>query len=105
MLFMNVWKVAGALQSPKVMTVGWNSPRDVLKAALYSSPSRIRILLYPQRISSLVKYLAPHNLSMSSGIRGRGGIFYGFCIECAVVHDWTELVILLIDEEERASYR
>src|SRR6266702_4682055 len=57
------------------MTVGSNSPRGVLKAALYSSPSLIQILLYPQRISNLVKYLAPQSWSMNSGIRGNGVVF------------------------------
>ena len=74
-VFMNVWKVAGALQRPKVMTVGSKSPRGVLKAALCSSPFLTRMLLYPHRMSSLVKYRAPCSLSMSSGIRGRGAAF------------------------------
>ena len=57
---------------PKNMTVGSNSPQFVLNAAFHSSPSLIRMLLYPHRTSSLVKYLAPLSLSMISEIRGRG---------------------------------
>jgi len=52
--------------------------RGVLKAVLYSSPSHIRILLYPQWMSSLVKNHAPRSLSMSSGINGIGAAF--FCV-------------------------
>jgi hypothetical protein len=74
-LFIKVWNVAGALQSPNVMTVGSNSPRGVLKAALYSLPNLIRILLYPQQISNLVKYIAPSSFSINSGIRGSGAAF------------------------------
>jgi len=53
-----VWKVAGEFVKPKNMTVGLKRPRLVLKAAFHSSPSLIRTLLYPQRTSSFVKYLA-----------------------------------------------
>ena len=71
-----VWKVAGALQSPKVITNDSYSPSGVLKAVFHSSPSRIHILLYPQRTSSLVKNRAPNNLSISSGISGMGAAFF-----------------------------
>ena len=57
---------------PKNMTVGLNNPRFVLNAAFHSSPSLIRILLYPHQTLSLVKDLAPLSLSMISEIRGRG---------------------------------
>src|SRR5580700_2535521 len=45
MSFIIVWKVAGELQRPKNMTSGSKTPQLVLKAALNSSPSLIRILL------------------------------------------------------------
>src|SRR5262245_15109571 len=75
MSFIIVWKVAGELVSPKNMTSGSKRPRFVLKAALNSSPSLMRILLYPHRTSSLVKYLAFCRVSMSSVIKGRGYLF------------------------------
>ena len=73
---MNPWKVAGELVSPKNMTVGSNRPLLVRKAAFYSSPSLIRILLYPHHISSLVKHVESLSLSMSSGINGSGYLFF-----------------------------
>ena len=69
---MNRWKVAGELHIPKNMTNGSKSPFVVLKAAFHSSPSLILTLLYPDRKSSLVKYLAPFSLSMRSEMRGKG---------------------------------
>jgi hypothetical protein len=57
MLFIILWKVAGELQSLKNMTLGMNSPSWQVKAAFYSSPSCICMLLYPQQMSNLVKYL------------------------------------------------
>ena len=56
----------------KVITVGLNKPRGVLKAALYLSPSLMRILPYPPHISNLVKYIAPQ----ASQTRYR---FWGIC--------------------------
>ncbi|PFH45535.1 hypothetical protein AMATHDRAFT_103860, partial [Amanita thiersii Skay4041] len=52
MSFIIVWNVTGEFfVSPKNMTRGSNNPLLVLKAAFHSSPSLIRILLYPHRIS------------------------------------------------------
>ena len=59
--FMNDWNVAGELVSPKNMTVGLKSPIFVQKAAFHSSPSLIRILLYPHRTSIFEKILAVPN--------------------------------------------
>jgi len=73
---MKVWKVAGALHNPKVITQDSKRPRGVLKAVLYSSPSHIWILLYPQWTSSLVKNQAPRSLLMSSRINGIGAAFF-----------------------------
>jgi len=60
----------------KYMTKGSNRPRLVQKAAFYSSPSLILTLLYPHRMSSLVKYLASHTLSISSWINDNGYLFF-----------------------------
>ena len=40
-----VWNVAGEFVRPKNITVGLNNPSLVLKAALYSSPSLMQMLL------------------------------------------------------------
>ena len=72
MWFMNDWKVAGELVSPKNITVGSNRPRFVRNAAFHSSPSLIRILLYPHRMSIFEKTWAFFSLSMSSWISGSG---------------------------------
>jgi len=65
----------GALHSPKVMTVDLYNPIGILKAVFHSSPLRTRILLYPHRMSNLVKNHAPNSLSISSGISGIGAAF------------------------------
>jgi hypothetical protein len=52
--FIIVWKVAGELVSPKNIMVGLNNPLLVMKATFHSSPSLIRMLLYPHRMSNLV---------------------------------------------------
>ena len=69
--FIIVWNVAGELVSPKNMTVGSNRPWLVLNAAFHWSPL-MRMLLYPHRMSSLVKSVCPHTQSMSSGMSGSG---------------------------------
>src|SRR6266702_2041571 len=63
---------SGELVRPKYITVGSKSPYLVLKAALCSSPSRIRTLLYPHRTSSFVYMCALLRSRMRSEIRGRG---------------------------------
>jgi hypothetical protein len=62
----------GELVSLKNITVGSNKPSLVIKAAFHSSPSLIRMLLYPQRMSNLVYSEQPFSRSISSGIRGSG---------------------------------
>ena len=54
-----VWKVAGEFVRPKNITVGSNSPSEVLKAAFHSSPSSILTLLYPHRMSNLENICFP----------------------------------------------
>src|SRR6266478_6403938 len=70
MVFIIIWNVAGEFVSPKNITVGSNRPSGVRKAAFHSSPSLIRILLYPQRTSTFVKSVHTHSRSMTWGISG-----------------------------------
>ena len=72
MSFISAENVLGELASPKNITFGSNSPRLVTKAAFHSSPVLIRTLLYPQRISSFVKYLAFLSRSIKSDTSGSG---------------------------------
>ena len=62
------------LHSPKYkyITLGLNKSLLVKKAAFNSYPSLIYMLLYPQIRSSLLKYFAFFNLSITSSIRGSG---------------------------------
>ena len=70
-----VWKVVGELVSPKYMTIGSQTPKQVLKAAFHWSPSRIRILLYPHRMSKVEKIKELANADIDSLIFGRGALF------------------------------
>lgn len=72
MSLMCAWKVAGEFVSPKNITVGSNNPLFVTNVAFHSSPSLIRMLLYPCHTSSLVNILAPWSRSTSSGMSGSG---------------------------------
>ena len=74
-VFIIIWKVAGELVSPKNMTVGSNSPSGVRKAAFHSSPGLMWILLYPQRMSNLVKRVHPASQSTTEGISGDTFLF------------------------------
>src|SRR5713226_7003091 len=67
-MFIIIWKVVGELVSPKNMTVGSKSPSGVRNAAFHSSPSLMRMLLYPQRISNLVKRVQPARQSIVWGM-------------------------------------
>src|SRR5258708_40269910 len=69
-IFIIIWKVAGELVSPKNITVGSKSPLGVRNAAFHLSPSLIRTLLYPHRISNLVKRVQPARRSIVWGMRG-----------------------------------
>src|SRR5258707_3866299 len=77
-MFIIIWKVAGELVSPKNITVGSKSPLGVRNAAFHSLPSLIRTLLYPHRMSNLVKRVQPARRSMVWGIRGETLQF--FCV-------------------------
>src|SRR5882724_7005478 len=74
MSFIIVWKVVGLFIKLKNITKGSKRPQFILKVAFHSSPSLICTLLYPQWMSSFVKYLAlaSETLLRMSGIRGRG---------------------------------
>ena len=74
--FIIVWKVVGELVKPKYITRGSKSPRFVRKAAFHSSPSQMRTLLKPQRMSSFVKNRAPFNRLIRSLIKGSGYRFF-----------------------------
>src|SRR5260221_14288093 len=70
MVFIIVWKVAGEFVNPKNITKGSNNPSGVRKAAFHSSPSLIRMLLYPHRTSNLVNRVHPASRSITWGISG-----------------------------------
>ena len=76
MSFMKAEKVLGELVNPKNITFGSKSPRFVTNAAFHSSPVLIQMLLYPQRMSNLVKTLACLSQSTSSETRGIGYRFF-----------------------------
>ena len=67
-VFIIIWKVAGELVSLKNITVGSNSPSGVRKAAFHLSPGFMRMLLYPQHMSNLVKSVHPASQSTTDGI-------------------------------------
>src|SRR6267142_6521568 len=66
--FIIIWKVAGELVKPKNITNGSNNPSGVRKAAFHSSPSLIRMLLYPHHMSNFVNRVHPVNWSTTCGI-------------------------------------
>jgi len=61
---------------PKVITNDSKRPNGVLKAVFSISLGWICTLLYPHRMSNVVKNLAPSNLSTNLGIRGIGAAFF-----------------------------
>src|SRR6266576_6354844 len=69
-VFIIIWNVAGELVSPKNMTVGSNSPSGVRNAAFHSSPSLMRMLLYPHRTSNFVNRVLLLRQSIVWGMRG-----------------------------------
>src|SRR6266478_10194442 len=69
-VFIIIWKVVGELVRLKNITVGSNNPSGVRKVAFHSSPSLIRILLYPHWMLTLVKRVHPRNQSITWGING-----------------------------------
>jgi hypothetical protein len=65
-MFIKLWKVAGALVSPNGITRNSNKPLCVLKVVLYYSLAAIQIWWYLDLKSSLVKYLALGSSSNNS---------------------------------------
>ena len=45
--FIILWKVTGALENPKYITVASKRPRLVINTVFHSSPSLMQTLLYP----------------------------------------------------------
>ncbi|KAF9807302.1 hypothetical protein IEO21_08282 [Rhodonia placenta] len=66
------WKVAGELVRLKNITRGSYNPWLVTKTIFHLSPALIWTLLYPHRMSNLVKSVAPWSLSTISVISGSG---------------------------------
>ena len=71
-LFIILWKVAGALENPKYITVASKKPRFVINTVFYSSSSLIQTLLYLHLKSILVKIEALLSDSIKSAILGIG---------------------------------
>jgi len=71
-LFIILWKVAGALENPKYITVASKRPYLVINAVFHSSPSLMQTLLYLYLKSILVKIEALLSDSIKSAILGIG---------------------------------
>src|SRR6266576_194372 len=69
-VFIIIWNVAGELVRPKNITVGSNSPSGVRNAPFHSSPSLIRMLLYPHHTSNFVNRVLLLKRSIVWGMRG-----------------------------------
>src|SRR6266567_3036050 len=70
MVFIIIWNVAGEFVRPKNITVGLNSPSGVRNTPFHSSPSLMRILLYPHHTSNFVNKVLLLRRSIVWGIRG-----------------------------------
>src|SRR6266511_6028222 len=70
--FMSLWKVAGALLSPKGMTINWYSPYAIIKAVFSRSRLLSLICQYALARSMMVKYFASWNIVRYSLIFGIG---------------------------------
>jgi len=71
-LFIILWKVAGALENPKYITVASKRPCLVINAVFYSSSSLMQTLLYPHLKSILVKIETLLSDSIKLAILGIG---------------------------------
>ena len=76
MAFIMVWNVAGEFVSPKNITVGSNSASGVRNTAFHSSPSLIRMLLYPHWMSTMVNNVHPLRQLMIWLINGETFLFF-----------------------------
>src|SRR6266850_3891472 len=101
MVFIIIWNVAGELVSPKNITVGSNRPSCVRNAAFHLSPSLMRILLYPQRISNFVNRVQPaKSIDYFRYERGDISIFLCPFVNRSIVLYWVEFAIFLFDKEK-----
>ena len=75
-LFIIVWKVARLLVILKNITKSLNRPQLVWKVVFYLSPGLMYMLLKPQWMSSLVKYLALQSCNTSSEMKGKRYLFF-----------------------------
>ena len=92
MEFIKDWKVAGALQRPKVMTRGSKRPREHLKAA----PTDVELCEVARALELVDKFRNEGQWS---------GVFDGDVIEVTIVLDGSEAVALFFDKEKGASDR
>ena len=76
MLFIIVQKIARLLVIPKNITKGSNKPQLVQKVVFHLFPGLMHILLKPQQMSSLVKYLALGSYNTSLEMRGKEYLFF-----------------------------
>src|SRR6266542_3530923 len=74
--FINRWKVAGALQSPKGILFHSNSPQGVIKAVTSLDFNSISTSQYPLAKSSAVNHPDPQKLANISVCRGMGYWFF-----------------------------
>jgi len=75
-LFIIVWKMARLLVIPKNITRSSNRLQLVWKIVFYLSLGLIYMLLKPQQMSSLVKYLALWSCNISLEMRDKGYLFF-----------------------------
>ncbi len=68
----SLWKVAGALHSPKGITLNSNRPSCVQKAVLSLSSGLTSTCQYPLNRSKVLNHLDPARVSRVSSTRGRG---------------------------------
>src|SRR6266404_7403581 len=98
--FIMVWNVLGEFVSPKNITHGSKRPYLVLNAAFSSSPDLIRMLLYPQRTSNLVK-ICVLDLTDNIGDKWEGiTVLNGIFIEFSVILYRLEFTVFLFHKEE-----
>ena len=77
-----------------------------MKAAFHSSPSLIRMLLYPHCTSNLVKREKLAEVVDEIGDQRQGVcVLYCMFVEIVVVLDWSKFSVLLFDEEEGGGLR
>src|SRR6266545_5281078 len=71
-LFISLWKVAGALHNPKGITLNWYCPFRVLNAIFFRSLFLTKTCQYAKAKSRLVNHLLSQNLLHVSLMLGSG---------------------------------